>query len=77
MKLVVELWSNAAKNEKPFLRDHKVLATDFPHWQTVSYMKLIVELWSNVAKNEKPFLRNHKVLAIDFHIMERNISIGY
>ena len=24
-----EMWSNAAKNEKRFLRNHKMLATDF------------------------------------------------
>ena len=29
MKLIVELWSNVAKNEKPFSRNHKMLATDF------------------------------------------------
>ena len=29
MKLIVELWSNAAKNEKLFFWNHKMLATDF------------------------------------------------
>ena len=29
MKLIIELWSNAAKNEKLFLRNHRMLATDF------------------------------------------------
>ena len=29
MKLMVELRNNVAKNEKLFLRNHKMLATDF------------------------------------------------
>ena len=48
MKLIVELWSNAAKNEKLFLRNHKMLVIDFHtmdkkismgHWQRKSQCK--------------------------------------
>ena len=48
MKFIVEMWSNAAKNEKLFLRNQKTLATDFHimnrkismgHWKRKSNYK--------------------------------------
>ena len=41
MKLIVKLWSNAAKTEKLFLRNHKMLDTDFP----VMDRKISVGYW--------------------------------
>ena len=57
MKLIVKLWSNAAKTEKLFLRNHKMLDTDFP----VMDRKISVGYWKRTLQC-KSFGAQHVLL---------------